>query len=124
MFRRPSPNRFDIALFAALWLVVQVVSGFASGANAAPVPLDAFGNPLCVTSADSDGSSQRHDDGAAPCCTLACAMAAANLVPAPDQPALKAPLSAGLYLTPPAYPVAVSRPLERVAANPRAPPGA
>lgn len=67
------------ALVAAYMLVLQAMLGaFAMGAATASPMLDAFGNPLCITSTDaavqSDGG---RDHGTLPdCCGSACGMLA------------------------------------------------
>ena len=67
-----------VALVAAYVLVLQALVGaFALGAAASPV-LDAFGNPLCITSAASPDSGSDRNHGYVPdCCTIACNMFAA-----------------------------------------------
>lgn len=66
-----------VALVASYMLVLQALIGaFALGAAAASPMLDAFGNPLCITSTDStDTGSDRTSHSAMPdCCTIACNM--------------------------------------------------
>jgi hypothetical protein len=82
-------SRLGIALAAACLLVLQAVVGaFAIGSSP---QVDAFGNPLCVTSLDSSGQGS-HDAGhskLAGCCTLGCSMFA-PVLPAPSQQAAPA----------------------------------
>lgn len=68
-----------VAFVAALLLIVQMVAGafVLGGANAAPM-VDAFGNPLCITSETTGGASddgQRHA-GLPDCCSTLCGMVA------------------------------------------------
>lgn len=52
---------------------------------AATPTLDAFGNPLCITSIDHDGTSPPGDHSALPnCCTLGCNMPSHLLVADPS----------------------------------------
>lgn len=65
------------AIFAALMLAVQLLAGgFAAGTAAAGSPmLDAFGNPLCITSSDvPDAGDQNSHTGLPDCCTPGCSM--------------------------------------------------
>ena len=65
-----------LALVAAVLFLVQSLSGgFAVAAG--NVPLDAFGNPLCITSADHGTPADNSDHGKMPgCCMLGCAASA------------------------------------------------
>lgn len=124
---REKSGRVGVAIIAAYMLVLQsLVGAFALGtAAASPVLLDAFGNPLCITSslgADSDAENGNHS--AMPdCCTVACSMFA------PITAEERAPRS--LYnpvarITQPAEPVyesvTVSFALLRSPGSPRSPP--
>ncbi len=73
-----------VAFFAALMLVVQsFLSAWASGALAAAPVRDAFGNPLCITSVDHDGTTPADDHAKMPdCCTSGCSMGSFPLVAA------------------------------------------
>ncbi|MDR6759151.1 hypothetical protein J2Y48_004467 [Mycoplana sp. BE70] len=81
-----------LALVAACILVLQ----FAAGANAAfsQLPLDAFGNPLCVSGSDhgaKETAPPSHHSGKPECCTLACGASATaaltgKLIYAVDRP--------------------------------------
>lgn len=75
-----------VAFIAALVLVLQsFLSAWATGAFAATPMLDAFGNPLCITSVDDDGATPASDHSKMPdCCTFGCNMAASHLASAPD----------------------------------------
>jgi hypothetical protein len=82
---RKHDRRFAVALVAAAVLVLQsVFSAWASAAPQAPM-LDAFGNPLCITSADghapgpAGGHSKPSD-----CCMLGCAGIAHALAASAD----------------------------------------
>lgn len=66
--------------FAAAWLlIVQMVAGafLLGSANATPM-VDAFGNPLCITSEATDGNPDdgRRYAGLPDCCSTLCGMAA------------------------------------------------
>lgn len=80
--RRPFSPIF--ALVAAWMLVVQSIAG-AMAQGAGPVPLDAFGNVLCITS-DRAGPGQGglpHHDRSPDCCLAGCIFAAgAHALPA------------------------------------------
>lgn len=73
---RRTGSGFGIALVAAYLLFLQAaISGFISGASAAPLSLDAFGNPLCITSTDVGSPAEGGGDHQSPeCCLSACAM--------------------------------------------------
>lgn len=75
-----------VAFIVALVLVLQsFLSAWATGAFAATPMLDAFGNPLCITSIDHDGTTPANDHSKMPdCCTFGCNMAAHLLATAPD----------------------------------------
>lgn len=67
----------SVALVAAYMFVVQsLIGAFALGASAAPTQLDAFGNPLCITSSETaDKEPDRGSHSSLPdCCTVACNM--------------------------------------------------
>ena len=75
---RRSRRRIWLALVASCILVLQL----ASGSNAAfnQVPLDAFGNPLCVSGANhgsKETAPPADHSGKPECCTLACGAFAA-----------------------------------------------
>jgi hypothetical protein len=67
------------AMLIALVLAVQTVgSAYAIGAGSGPILLDAFGNPLCITSGEHGGAGDGDGHGGLKdCCALACASAAA-----------------------------------------------
>lgn len=69
----------SVAFVAAWMLIVQMVAGafLIGGANAAPM-VDAFGNPLCITSETTDSGSDDSDRhaGLPDCCTTLCGMVA------------------------------------------------
>ena len=75
-----------VAFIAALVLVLQsFLSAWATGALAAAPMLDAFGNPLCITSVDHDDTTPANDHSKLPvCCTFGCNMAAPLLAAAPE----------------------------------------
>lgn len=82
-------------LAAGLFLVHALLLGFSLGADARPMPLDHFGNPLCVTSEDGSGhggpDGKGHPSGAVDCCALGCSMSGANLLPPPADVSILAP---------------------------------
>lgn len=84
-----------VALLAACLLVLQsLLSGWAA-AQAAPM-LDAFGNPLCLTSAGHDGGTAPPGDHSSlpQCCALGCGAASPLLAAGPtDETGLLRPLS-------------------------------
>lgn len=84
-------------------LVLQGLFGaFATGAADAGEMLDAFGNPLCITS--MDGGSQTpdsRDHSAMPdCCTAACGMFAPLAAENPSPHSLSNPLSPSATVEP------------------------
>ncbi len=77
--KRCTPKYWNmgVAFVAAYMLVLQALIGaFALGTAAASPMLDAFGNPLCITSTDfTDSDSEQGNHSALPdCCTTACNM--------------------------------------------------
>lgn len=118
-------NRSVVAFLAALVFVIQTSITAWAGATAGAIPtLDAFGNPLCITSHDASGPTDG-DHGKVPsCCTLGCA----SVAPVLDQPA-----SAVLAVAAPADVISVTVPegiepglrvLDHDPASPRGPPAA
>lgn len=73
-----------LAFVAAIVLVLQAfLTAWSTGAMPLSPALDAFGNPLCVTSAEFASGDTDHQPGDLPnCCTLGCSMVA-PLLPAP-----------------------------------------
>lgn len=75
--RRKTWENVGVAMIAAYMLILQGLLGaFATGVANAATDLDAFGNPLCITSGelasvDADGS---HDQTLPDCCSAACSM--------------------------------------------------
>lgn len=109
------------AIAIALILVVQTLgSAYATGAGA--VPLDAFGNPLCITSGNHAAPTDGSHGGVQSCCALACTNVATLLVTPERGGAVEAPprrlaatLSGVSSQAAPEPPLAAS-------ARPRAPP--
>ncbi|MFC0245483.1 hypothetical protein ACFOLL_17660 [Falsochrobactrum ovis] len=66
-----------VAFVAAAVLVLQsFLTAWAAGAMPVTPMLDAFGNPLCITSVDHDGDVPRDDHSKLPdCCTFGCNLA-------------------------------------------------
>jgi hypothetical protein len=72
---------------AALFLVQSLSGGFAVAAG--NIPLDAFGNPLCITSSDHGTPADRSDHGKMPgCCMLGCAASATVATAPPGETSL------------------------------------
>ena len=74
--RTKAPDRSTALAVALLFAVQGFFGALALGAHAAPLQLDAFGNPLCIGLAGFDGGSDAPGPGepAAPsdCCTAGC----------------------------------------------------
>jgi len=65
-------ERTSIAAFAAMLLMfVQSIAGTFSPEKSF-VPLDIFGNPLCVTGAGDHGGGSKDHGGGTGCCMLGC----------------------------------------------------
>jgi hypothetical protein len=75
-----------IAFAAAFILVLQTVGGaLAFGVGPSPTQIDAFGNPLCITSVDHDHGSTDGEHSKLPqCCTLGCNMFSQSLATASE----------------------------------------
>jgi hypothetical protein len=74
-------------------LVMQALLGaLAIGSAAADPMVDAFGNPLCVTSDQQDPSGGRDHTAMPDCCTSACSMVAPALTGERDAHYLANPL--------------------------------
>lgn len=93
-FRRKGWS-FGVALVAAYLLVLQAAVG-ALALGAGTMQLDAFGNPLCITSVDHAGKAGGTADHARlpDCCTLGCSTVSAAVATQPQPFALFAPLPA------------------------------
>ena len=76
---RQSGRNSWVALAAALALVLQLVSA----AQAMPVQLDIFGNPICATGIDGSHGAPSHGGGheGMECCLLGCAAPLAGPLP-------------------------------------------
>lgn len=104
-------------------LLQSLVTAWATGTAPSRMELDAFGNPLCLASADSGGSQSDADhSGMRDCCVIGCSMSATLAAE---------PSGAVLFLRPAsrsvAAPLAVYRPVAQAPpaydpGNPRAPP--
>lgn len=119
-------GRLGIAFIATYMLVLQAMLGaFALGAvNASPM-LDAFGNPLCITSTDStDSDTGRGEHNALPdCCTVACSMFAAATSEDRSPHSLSNPLPASAVRLRASFdPLVHVVALERSPGSPRSPP--
>lgn len=75
-----------VALVAVFVLVLQsFLSAWAVGAMPATPMLDAFGNPLCITSTDHNASGQSGDHSSLPnCCAFGCTFSSSVLTTGPD----------------------------------------
>ncbi|MCB1468947.1 MAG: hypothetical protein KDK08_17820 [Rhizobiaceae bacterium] len=112
------------AIMLALMLVLQTLgSAHAVGAGSGPYLLDAFGNPLCITSgAHGDDGQPVHHGALKDCCALGCLNVATSMgMPLGDIEAVRPEARLLLVLdrrffqpSPPSAP--------RSNANPRAPP--
>lgn len=111
-----------VAFLAALILCVQTfLSAWAGAAMADQPTLDAFGNPLCITSADHGNGSTDHSTMPA-CCTLGCSAAVSVLpVPAFDDAAIARPLLASIIAVGIGEGVVLASP-DHDPGSPRAPP--
>ncbi len=119
-------GRTGLALAAAVILFLQGLFGaYANAAFIAAEPVDAFGNPLCLSMPVEDGASGKHDPATMPgCCTLACQISASLLPPEPSgklSPALGAWISIDAHLP---RPLELARHAGHAPGNPRAPPQA
>jgi len=110
---------FEVIAIALILVVQTLGSAYATGLG--PVQLDAFGNPLCVTSGSHSAPADGTHGGIQSCCTLACTNAA---------PALEAPTVGGVVAAPRWLSATLSGTLHLTAvgpafassARPRAPP--
>lgn len=114
-----------VAFVAAYMLVLQGLLGaFTLGAAAASPGLDAFGNPLCITSGSSapafDGTGH---DGPASSCAIACGMVAPVAADGRAPNSLSNPLVPLAASAPaPDCPVGSTFALQRGPGSPRSPP--
>ncbi|TCM69278.1 DUF2946 domain-containing protein [Rhizobium sp. BK068] len=115
-----------LVIFAAYLFVLQSLFAAAeSGAAAATLGRDAFGNIICTSS-----GGERHQQGEIPshsshgqdCCTLGCTMFAPTIGSPPDLTSLPAKLSRDAGSSVRARRVTVLREPDYSPANPRAPP--
>lgn len=112
-----------VAFIAALILVVQAfTSAWAAGAMPIQPMLDAFGNPLCITSTDQ-GDGPASDHSKLPnCCTFGCStVSPVLLVPDFDGTAIALPLVTSHVLFATGKDVVHSAP-DHDPGSPRAPP--
>ncbi|BCH33280.1 hypothetical protein MesoLjLc_52100 [Mesorhizobium sp. L-8-10] len=96
MFELGQRPRWWIAFVAGFVLVLQAfAAGWAAGAMPSGPQLDAFGNPLCITSIDHDDGDSTGDHSKLPnCCTFGCSFASFTVAaPSGDGFALLRPLS-------------------------------
>lgn len=111
-----------LALVAAvLFLVQSLAGGFAVAAD--EVPVDAFGNPLCITSTDHGTPADGSDHGKLPgCCMLGCAASAAVVSTPPDEASLIIAFRTELFGEPLPAPVVIVQADDHDPGSPRAPP--
>lgn len=84
-----------IALAAAWVFLVQSLAG-SFAAETGRILLDAFGNPLCISSTGHDASPDGgHHDKMPGGCVLGCAIACASVATPPDEASLAIHLPAG-----------------------------
>lgn len=113
-------------MIAAYALVLQMLLGsvLLGSAVAAPV-FDDFGNPLCITHADSSGQSDHKDSSKLPeCCTQACSVFAPVLAPQFSDNFLSNRLEASSKPVPAEADIGPFERPETSPGNPRAPPQA
>lgn len=119
-------GRTGIALVATYMLVLQsLIGAFAVGAAASSPMLDAFGNPLCITSSEAaEDNSDRSGHGTMPdCCTVSCSMFSSAIANAREAHSLHNPLEYAFVQTAFAFDsIASSFTLERGPGSPRSPP--
>lgn len=128
---RHSQNRFVSFAAAAVLLLQMALSAWATGAMAASPHLDAFGNPLCITSVDGPGFGL---DGGLPgggdhsklpdCCTFGCSMVSAPLLARDTQGIVLSPPTAAIRIGRQSLEISLARHAGYVPGNPRAPPTA
>lgn len=116
---------------AAVLLLQMALSAWGTGAMAASPDLDAFGNPLCITSVDGPGFG---GDAGLPgggdhsklpnCCTFGCSMVSPLLVAQDTQSILLSPPTAAIRNGRQSLEISLARHAGYVPGNPRAPPTA
>lgn len=124
--RRTPASSIVFTMIAAYALVLQMLLGsvLLGSAVAAPV-LDDFGNPLCITHADSGGPSDHEDGSKLPqCCTQACSVLAPILAPQLSDNFLSNRLEANFKPVPIEADTGPFERPETSPGNPRAPPQA
>lgn len=115
-----------IAFMAAVAFAVQFfLAAWAAGAMPAAPGLDAFGNPLCITSGDHGAGSSGGHQALPVCCVLGCnaALSFSALTPQDGAAGFVPPLVLSHLLVVPRKTVSVAAPEYR-SGNPRAPPQA
>ncbi|MFI0842795.1 hypothetical protein [Mesorhizobium sp. IMUNJ 23232] len=114
--------RKGLALVAAwLFLIQSLAGGFALAAG--EVPLDAFGNPLCITSTDHGTPADRSNHGKMPgCCMLGCAASATVSGTPPDEVSLTIAFRTKAAGRPLPAPVVIVQADDHDPGSPRAPP--
>lgn len=116
-------SRSWTAFVAGFVFVLQTFAvAWTTGAMAAAPQLDAFGNPLCITSGDHDQGVPAGDHSKlVECCTFGCSAPWTTVADAPDGVTLWRPLVAADQVFH-ASPVARAEAAEHRPHSPRAPP--
>ena len=127
MTKRRQHGRFGlVAVAAAILIALQTLLGtFAMAANAATPMVDAFGNMLCINSAEGDdsGSAPNKDRPLLPeCCTLACGLVHAFIPADTSAAVLFNPLAEPLQQPVIRFAEPFRTALDSLPGNPRAPP--
>lgn len=109
------------ALVAAVLFLVQSLTGSAA-AGQGPLQLDAFGNPLCITSGDHKGVPSS-DHGQMPgCCMLGCVASATIAGTPPDEALLIIEFRTESAGQPLPAPIVIVQADDHDPGSPRAPP--
>jgi hypothetical protein len=114
----------SVAIAAAVILLLQAFfTAWTTGAAASgTVPVDTFGNPLCITS--PDGSSTPHDGSVKipNCCAMGCSMSVTTLADPDDNVQLVREFAGGTIFRFPARETAIHHRDDHDPRSPRAPP--
>ncbi|MEO9336143.1 hypothetical protein ABFT80_01730 [Mesorhizobium sp. SB112] len=121
MNTRHKGSSFWVALVAAYVLVLQSTFGaLALGTAPGAMTLDVFGNPLCITSSDQQGSDIDH---VMPnCCVLGCSMFAPVSSAPPETASLRHEWTGSFAILLPLAASVIARSPEHDPGSPRAPP--
>lgn len=124
LMSRRQPSFRTVLLATALVLLQAFAGGLALGESAAAAPLDAFGNPLCVTSGEHGSPAPAgHGHARLPdCCASGCAAACGAAGPVPSAASWNAPLSRPAVTGRRDFAFHLPPVLDRGPAQPRGPP--